>query len=163
MKILVTFALMLSSSTCNLSLDGIVLLGVWHRWPVVVSLRHTELCLSSCRSLRGLPGIPGQSLLEWCDSLFHCQAAPYSIPYIGGHISRQMPIHAETMKLALLVLMLSACLLDFVSARGVASVGKAPTYYVRKHNIIVFSSLSSLFQDAPQYDHDPDQWYWTNR
>lgn len=36
-----------------------------------------------------------------------------------------MPVHVETMKLALLLLMLSDCLVDFVSARGVAMVGKA--------------------------------------
>ena len=41
------------------------------------------------------------------------------------HFSRQMPVHMETMKLALLLLMLSAYLVDFVSARGVAMVGKA--------------------------------------
>ena len=40
-------------------------------------------------------------------------------------ISRKILIYMETMKLALLLLMMSACLIDFVSARGVAMVGKA--------------------------------------
>ena len=40
-------------------------------------------------------------------------------------ISREMPVHVETMKFALLLLMMSVCLIDFVSARGVAMVGKA--------------------------------------
>ena len=44
-------------------------------------------------------------------------------PYIS--ISREMSVHVETMKLALLLLVMSVCLIDFVSARGVAMVGKA--------------------------------------
>ena len=40
-------------------------------------------------------------------------------------ISRKILIYMETMKVALLPLMMSACLIDFVSARGVAMVGKA--------------------------------------
>ena len=54
--------------------------------------------------------------------------------------------HVEMMKFSLLLLILSACLLDFVYARGVAAVGKAGT-----------------LQNTPYYDHDPDEWYWTNR
>ena len=55
-------------------------------------------------------------------------------------ISREMPVHVETMKLALLLLMMSVCLIDFVSARGVAMVGKAGNReartktYLRKHS-----------------------------
>ena len=83
------------------------------------------------------------------------------------------------MKLALLMLMMSACLIDFVSARGVAVIGSAGNFQARitrmnlyiegnihvTHNLIVFSSLhcQELFQDIPQYDHDPDSWYWMNR
>ena len=61
-----------------------------------------------------------------------------------------MPVHVETMKLALLLLMLSDCLVDFVSARGVAMVGKAGNREARIKNtfqktfIWRITSLSSV-------------------
>ena len=73
-------------------------------------------------------------------------------------IYRKVLIHVETMKLALLLLMMSACLIDFVSARGVAVIGGAgtfqarikahfskdssDTYYVVKHHCLQFTTLS---------------------
>ena len=65
-------------------------------------------------------------------------------------ISREMPVHVETMKFALLLLMMSVCLIDFVSARGVAMVGSRSgnreariKTCLKKHlcKVVVFSSL----------------------
>ena len=39
------------------------------------------------------------------------------------YISRQIPVYVETMKLALLLLMMSGCLVDFVSARAAVGHG----------------------------------------
>ena len=62
-------------------------------------------------------------------------------------ISREMPVHVETMKFALLLLMMSVCLIDFVSARGVAMVGKLPGYFLTE----------------PTYGPSEEKWYWTKR
>jgi len=62
-----------------------------------------------------------------------------------------MPVHVETMKLALLLLMLSDCLVDFVSARGVAMVGKAGNREDMKPHYI------------DRTYGETDHWYWVNR
>ena len=83
----------------------------------------------------------------------------YPIPCIGSQtpgsmtkltiisIYRQLPIHMGTMRIALLLLMVSTCLIDFGSARGVAMVGKHPGYFLTE----------------PTYGPSEEKWYWTKR
>ena len=71
------------------------------------------------------------------------------------YISRQIPVYVETMKLALLLLMMSGCLVDFVSARAAVGhgcvrgclMGKVQARkntQMRKHSSDTYYVLNSL-------------------
>ena len=62
-------------------------------------------------------------------------------------ISRQMLLQAECIKISMLLVIVSACLIDFASARGVAMVGKHPGYFLTE----------------PTYGPSEEKWYWTKR